>query len=830
MANQDYLTPELRQQVEQLKQSIQQNPTTPRTYTPRARILWDWSNAYALSGGFLPVNLTTAVRPVLPTVPSRRNATAIDYYVKELTLVDEEPDALGEVVADLGPFEARTYVTFKQEFHVGSKPIEKGGGILVARHFMPGYGPYQVDDPSGDNYISISSSNPDVSFQNAGFPMSGMHGAFRGTAPALIFRVEKGTLNPGDVVTVTYGDRSGGGRGLLMGSASTDFLPVPLYVDFDGSDHCYALPIQPIAVSGSEIAGVHVFAPSVVRPGETFDISVRAQDLFYNRAKGPIPGFKVYANGKLWQTVSASDQAITVIANQAFEKAGVYHVTAVSEDGSIEGAGNPILVSETATKIAWGDTHGHSGFAEGIGTPDRFMEWAKEDARLEFVTHSEHDIWMDDFEWNELVANVKDYSEPGRFVAYLGYEWTTQNRFGGHHNVLFRTPDNNFRIPNQIYPTLSSLYQGLRENFSMKDVLVIPHAHQAGDYRQSDPELQTLVEIMSKHGTFEWFGRMYLNHGHEVGFIAASDDHLSQPGYTAPSGNYHSQRGGLAAVLTNDQSRDGIFDAMKSLQAYATSGDKIILDVSINNQGMGQRIPFQKNRKIEGKVIGTVPISSITVVKNDEEIWRKDYLTVKSGNFVDEEEFYITFSSESFPMHPQDNPRGTRGWNGRLEIEGADILSFEGSDFLHPEVSNLERDPDNMNALLFSTGTRGDTSSIKLKLANIQRGAQVKLNFNPAREQGSPTRFRPAARIGRASVTLSFDDLKKGQARKAIPLDVYRDRVTFRRVINTGEKVVEFALADESQMQGDYYYVRVVQANDAMAWSSPIWVGGVATR
>lgn len=323
---------------------------------------------------------------------------------------------------------------------------------------------------------------------------------------------------------------------------------------------------------------------------------------------------------------------------------------------------------------------------------------------------------------------------------------------------------------------------------------------------------------------------MYLNHGHEVGFIAASDDHLSQPGYTAPSGNYHSQRGGLAAVLTNDQSRDGIFDAMKSLQAYATSGDKIILDVSINDQGMGQRIPFQENRKIKGSIIGTAPISSITVVKNDEEIWHKDYLTVESGDFANEEDFYITFSSESFPMHPQDNPRGTRGWSGRLEIEGADIASFEGTDFLHPEVSHLQRDPKSKNALVFATGTRGDTSSIKLKLANIRPGAQVKLNFNPTREQGSPPRFRPAARIGRASVTLSFDDLQKGQTVKAIPLDVYRDRVTLRRVINEGQRVVDFNLTDESQIQGDYYYVRVVQANDAMAWSSPIWVGGLSAR
>jgi hypothetical protein len=30
--------------------------------------------------------------------------------------------------------------------------------------------------------------------------------------------------------------------------------------------------------------------------------------------------------------------------------------------------------------------------------------------------------------------------------------------------------------------------------------------------------------------------------------------------------------------------------------------------------------------------------------------------------------------------------------------------------------------------------------------------------------------------------------------------------------------------------QGDYYYVRVTQLDGAHAWSSPVWVGGEASR
>jgi len=165
-----------------------------------------------------------------------------------------------------------------------------------------------------------------------------------------------------------------------------------------------------------------------------------------------------------------------------------------------------------------------------------------------------------------------------------------------------------------------------------------------------------------------------------------------------------------------------------------------------------------------------------------------------------------------------------------MKITGADIVAFDATDFLHPEVSGLERDPKNSNTLLFKTGTRGDTSSIILRLSNIKANARIRLDLDRTREQGSPPRFRPPALIPKASVELAFKDLERGQTLKAIPLDVYRDRVILRRVITKGPMDVNFELEDKGETQGDYYYVRVVQANDALAWSSPIWVGGLSPR
>ncbi|MEQ8860947.1 MAG: DUF3604 domain-containing protein [Pseudomonadales bacterium] len=825
-ASADYLSPELLERVDALRAEVATTPTNPQNAEARAQVLWEWANAWATSGGYLPVNLTAMIRPGV--TDSASAAAATDAFVRELGLLHDDGNAFGSLSADTGPFEARSWATFQQTWTVGSRPVGPGGGIVVTRHFMLDGGAYQTADPAGDNYVSIRSSDPTVAFSADSVPVAGMHGGFRGAAPSLVFRVTEGELNARDTVTVTYGDRSGGSRGLLMPTFSSDRMPYPLYVMFEPDGHQFSLPIQPIRVAGTAVAGVHGFAPSVLRPGEPFELSVRAEDRYYNRARGPLPGWQVLANDRPLAQIPPGDQAIVVLNDLAIAEPGVYQISIRSDDDVVTGVANPVLVSADAPRVYWGDTHGHSGFAEGIGTPERFMTWARDDARLDFVTHSEHDIWMDDHEWQVLKDIVEGYSENGRFVAYLGYEWTTRNLFGGHHNVLFRTAAGRQRVATQFYPTLSKLYQGLRRHHDSADVVVIPHAHQAGDYRQSDPELEPLVEIMSQHGTFEWFGRLYLAHGHQVGFTAASDNHLAQPGYTSPKGGSLSQRGGLGAVLATEKTRDAIFDAMKSLAAYATTGERMILDVRLNDAVMGQRIPFSATRHLRGRVIGTAPIETITVVKNDAEVWQRDLLDVGDTALGSAEALYLNFDSDSVPLNPGDNPRGWRPWTGTLSVSGATLSDASLTDVTSPSTQDLSRDG---NRLRFRTSTRGDTSSLRLALTDITPGARIVVELDAGQEfGGGPPLFRQHASVPAARVELPLAELERGQLTRELPLESYRDTVTLRRRLANGERDVSFEYDDEGQVQGDYYYVRVKQVDDAEAWSSPIWVGGFPPR
>jgi hypothetical protein len=691
---------------------------------------------------------------------------------------------------------------------------------------MSNHDEFQLNDPSADNFLTIACSNPDARFATDTYPLGGMHGGFTSAVrETTVFRLQGTALRQGDVITVTYGDTSGGGKGLRLPTYANDFFPLPVYVDLEAEDNFFTLPIRPYQVRGTEAFSVHGFAPSVVAIGEGFDISVRTEDLYYNRATVGVPPYQVLLNGTPYTTVPADPDGLAVMEGVSFDQPGVYRFSFASPDGQVTGQANPVVVAEQPDRrVYWGELHAHGGFAEGLGTPAWFFRFAREDSRLDFVSLSEHDVWMDDFEWQTLVESVERFSDRD-MVVFLGYEWSMRFPQGGHHNVFFRNHRGRRRVGVQRAPNLPELYRQLRNENELDDVLIIPHCHQPGDWRLTDPALEKLVEIMSMHGNFEWFGRRYLGQGYQVGFIAASDDHLSHPGYTGTMSRSLFQRGGLAGVIAPEKTSDAIFDALRDLSAYATSGERIVLDVALNGAPMGSRTEFAEERRLEGKVVGTSPVDTITVVRNGEEIWSRDYLTVPgvTAGWV-----LVSFASPCAETS-FDAPRGYRIWQGTLEVTGADLLSFDTPQFANRFAEFAHRVPSHPNRIAFSTGTRGKASSILLELDNVSPDAAVVLELDSTTEMPStPQKFRRPAKIPPARVVLPFRNTSRGRLRREFQVDRYTDSITLRFVNPDGAMERTFEFMDlEPVRQGDHYYVRVQQLDGATAWSSPIWVGGV---
>jgi hypothetical protein len=830
----DYLSPELRARVERLKIEATEPSTDKKVLLDRLMTLWEWSNALSLTGAAIPFNypleLMAAVHAMRGSkrgqgITPQQVSELIRRYGREFQVKDENPAAIGTVtISPPGPFRVGEHVTIEQTYTVGEMPMVPGGGIANVSRGQDLGSRAQNDDPTGDGYTTVRCSNPDSKFAKSE-PWGSMLRA--GRRAGLIYRLEGAPLTKGDTITITYGDTSGGSGGVKLQSHSNDKVEARLHLDLEGDGNFFTPDWSSFAVVGGGTAEFvnAVVRPSIVAPGQPFELAVRSEDSYKNPINGRAPAYRVLLGEQLIAEIPESDRAVTVLDNKLLRKPGVYRFVVRSSDGELACISNPLWVREDpAHGVFWGDTHGHTSMADGQTSADGYYRFGQDIARLDFLVLSEHDIWMDDSEWQLLKDTADRFLAPGEFTTFLGYEWTAQYIIGGHHNVYFRDTEGRMRVPLQRVLDLKELYQGLARENDPEDVLIIPHAHQAGDWRQNDASMERLAEIQSGHGTFEWFGAKYFENGYRLGFIGSSDNHSGHPGYS-PSTNR--QIGGLAAVLAPENTRDALFDAMRARATYATTGERILLDVDLNGVGMGQPVPATERRTVRCSVMGTAAIDSIELVKNGKLAFSQRYFEplLEPSQWVQ-----LTFASDTKVYTGHHNPRSSRSWRGSLEVHGARLEEVHKPWFYHPGTTRLDRETSNPNRLRFSLNTRGRGKALLLKLDGADETTRISVHVEPSREgrvKGVPE--RPQERLPAADVSFKLGALLDGPKTHKLKVVKHVDSIAAQLVSEGVPLDQEFSYTDlEKPKPGDFYYVRVRQVDGSMAWSSPWWIEAAA--
>lgn len=821
----DYLSADLRGRVQALKEEAKQSSDDPAILASRLTTLWEWANAYSLTGGPVPggfPQLTANANRTLRRLPDGgaqlpfgRISRFVEQFTREFQIKDESPAAIGTLsVTDVGPFRATETVSLRQTYTVGDMPIVPGGGIVFGRGRSLAI---QANDPSGPGYVTVSSSNPD-----AKFALSEPWGQWLSfeTRNAVAFRLAGAALKKGDTVTATFGDRSRGGPGLRLQAWSNDRMVIKTFVDLEGKGWLLTPRWPAIRIIGEEsIRFVNAIAPSVVEPGESFALAIRSEDRHKNLATGRTPALAVLLNGQPFGEIPAGSPAMHEIADIRIDQPGIYRFQVRSRDGALQGTSNPVKVArDPSHRIYWGETHGHTGFAEGQGSPDGYYQFGRDVARLDFLSLSEHDIWMDDFEWKTLQELVEKYRIPGKFTTILGFEWTSRMAYGGHHNVFFRNTPGRSRVPNQKAPLLDELYAGLREGNDPDDVLVIPHAHQPGDWANSEGGIERLVEIQSGHGTFDWFGNRYLANGYRVGFVGASDNHVGHPGY---SGRTNRQLGGLAAVLAAENTSDAIFNGLRDRATYATTGERIILDATLNGVGIGIEQDHAAHRTIRCSAHGTAPIDAIDVIKNGKVVYTKRYLESDVSN---DARVQVSFASSTEVHAGRYVPRGDRPWQGIISAVGAEIVDFDEPWFANPDTYAARLEGGRIH---FRMHTRGRNTAFVLRLRGASASSRVIVDMEATRERsGSGGYERRPQRLPANRQEFQLGNLRGAVDRREYKVLEHTDALSVQIVPDAGATDQEFIYTDRDDVApGDYYYVRVRQVDGGMAWASPFWVG-----
>jgi hypothetical protein len=285
-----------------------------------------------------------------------------------------------------------------------------------------------------------------------------------------------------------------------------------------------------------------------------------------------------------------------------------------------------------------GDTHRHTEFSmdgNNDGTLQQTYRYAIDAAELDYLGVSEHNgdggPDVEYIRWlQQQMADV--LMLPRKFTPLYAYE-RSLNYPNGHRNVIFARRGNpTLPIPVEEQKArvgAKALYDYLKRYGG----IAISHTsatNMGTDWRDNDPAVEPLVEIYqgdrvsaeyegapkaanadnlaSAPGGFRPAGYVWnaWAKGYKLG-VQASSDHLST----------HIS---YACTIATEFTREGLVDAMRQRHSYGAT-DNIILDYRLQTRGaeylQGDIVKSPGEYKLWVKVIGTMPIRQIDVIRNN---------------------------------------------------------------------------------------------------------------------------------------------------------------------------------------------------------------------
>ncbi|MEZ5392869.1 MAG: DUF3604 domain-containing protein [Bryobacterales bacterium] len=299
---------------------------------------------------------------------------------------------------------------------------------------------------------------------------------------------------------------------------------------------------------------------------------------------------------------------------------------------------------------------------------------------------------------------------------------------------------------------------------------------------------------------------------------AQATNHLGHPGY---SGSTNRQLGGLAAALAPENTAGAIFDALRERSTYATTGERILLDVHLDGAGMGETASADGPRKVDCRVYGPAPIDAVDLIKNGKVVYTKRYLETQLSP---QQRVQVSLESSSEVFGEREVPRGDRPWSGVIRVQDGDLYGVENPWHQQPDTFRTVMGRGTMR---FELNTRGRSSAFILKLRGVSATTQLRINTIETTELEGSGGYERAPQVlppARINIPLAF--LNGGVERREFQVLGHTDALSVQLVPDDAPLDQQFEYVDKDEhAPGDYYYVRVRQVDGAMAWSSPIWAG-----
>ena len=709
---------------------------------------------------------------------------------------------IGRAWIDKREILAGTRDTWTITYEVGAYGIDDGGEVLISRRDVCDSELPQFDHPNQPGYVHVTCTG------EAGIRVQYIPDRLvRPWKSCLSVKVFDGSLKQGDCIRFQYGSKPGQGPGYRIQTFRESEHMFKIWVDCAGSGNFYPLDESPwVTVKGGYPHLIEAVVPSQAKVEQPFDATIRVLDSWGNIAE-LYSGNVTFALGPIEKTLLV-ENGFGQLRGLVLEKEGLFYGTVSDKGQNLSGTTNPLccLKQEPGQRLLWGDMHGQTKETVGTGTLDEYFTFGRDQAALDFCAWQGNDFQVTDACWADVNEAVKKYHRPGAFVTFLGYEWSGNVPTGGDYNIyylhddqpIYRSyhwqigmddPENTERNP------VSRLWDTFRDR---TDMMAIPHVGgRHGNLDFYDPEISSLLEIHSHHGTFEWFMADALKKGLQPGVIAASDDHTCRPGLSFPTQKTSrgfvsfDVKGGYTAVYADDLTRESLWKAFRKRHCYGTTGERILLSVSCGNHMMGDAFTVSEPPTITADVIGTAGIRDVELLRG---------LTVidsyASRQPVREHVVQIIWHG----VRSKDRRKKTC-WDGSLTVQNGRITGWKTIAFNNPQDTAQQWS----NQLIsWQSNTSGNYVGIEVTLDPDSK-CTLTLDSEPV------------------SFAVTLDDLKEKD--QLVPAGGVNQQVKIALARETSSQHVQLSATDVSIQPGvNPYWIRVTQQDGHQAWSSPMYI------
>jgi len=676
---------------------------------------------------------------------------------------------------------AGTYQTINYTF-TAEHAIDDTGYVKIVFRFAGDFGIPQFSNPDKADYCSVT-TNGDCRIE----PRWDAKGHTRPWGKALYLKVMGGFLNAGETIGLIFGDTSLGSPGWRLQTFCEETFEFKTLVDPFATYQFKEIEKSPVMqiVAGKPAKAVCI-APSQTVIGNPFSAFLRIEDCWGNSI----------GKAREYEQKAPLEEKIQTIC-----------ITDVETGLSAES--NPIRVIEKNPEKPqyWADFHGQSEETVGSNSIEDYFLYARDCAKLDIAAHQGNDFQITDAFWDKINNTTKNMYKPDEFVTFPGFEWSGNTPLGGDRNIYFKEEGEDIsRSSHDLLPNETSKYSlspTARELFQKLDpAKSFAFAHVGGrfaDVSMHKEDVEIAMEIHSAWGTFEWLVQDALKYNYRIGICANSDGHKGRPGASYPGANKFGSYGGLTCVLTPVLDRDAVFSAMHARHFFATTGHRPLFSVVVTDGNrkviMGEVIERDNVEiKVNVEYHGTAAVEYLEIYRGAE-IVESLY-----PNQVSEAGNRIKISWSGAERRGRDRQVV---WDGSLQVSGNGITAIQPVNFW-----NADKQPQliDKQEVKWASITTGGLSGVILELENSGEGRididtlQTRISCNIADINIAPANF---------------------------PIGGLEKKISINRLAQTHKTSNSFQVSTILQSSGrneDPIFVKVVQEDGHMAWSSPIYV------